>query len=47
VRNVLGKNDVAVSLQLKGLPPLLRSLGAEGIKSVYDAACNAAMMSRS
>ncbi len=37
VRNVLGKNDVAVSLQSKGLPPLLRSLGAEGIKSVYDA----------
>jgi len=36
-RGVLGKNDVAVSLQLKGLPPLLRMLGAEGIKTVYDA----------
>ncbi|HEY4262454.1 MAG TPA: hypothetical protein VGM98_19990, partial [Schlesneria sp.] len=36
-KSVLGKNDVAVSLQLKGLPPLFRSLGAEGIKSVYDA----------
>jgi hypothetical protein len=37
VKSVLGKNDVAISLQLKGLPPLFRSLGAEGIKSVYDA----------
>lgn len=36
-KSILGKNDVAVSLQLKGLPPLFRSLGAEGIKSVYDA----------
>eukprot|EP00456_Euglypha_rotunda_P072471 TRINITY_DN655_c1_g2_i4.p1 TRINITY_DN655_c1_g2~~TRINITY_DN655_c1_g2_i4.p1 ORF type:complete len:636 (-),score=141.18 TRINITY_DN655_c1_g2_i4:169-2076(-) len=36
-KSVLGKNNVAISLQLKGLPPLFRSLGAEGIKSVYDA----------
>lgn len=36
-RTVLGKNDAAVSLQLKGLPPLLRTLGAEGIKAAYDA----------
>ena len=36
-RSILGKNDVAASVQLKGLPPLLRSLGAEGIKAAYDA----------
>ncbi len=36
-RSILGKNDVAASVQLKGLPPLLRNLGAEGIKAAYDA----------
>ncbi|MDB5348421.1 MAG: hypothetical protein JWP89_6798 [Schlesneria sp.] len=36
-KSVLGKKDVAISLQLKGLPPLFRALGTEGIRSVYDA----------
>lgn len=34
LRSVLGKQDVAVSFQTKGLPVGLRTLGAEGIKSV-------------
>ena len=37
LRSVLGKQDVAVSFQTKGLPVGLRMLGAEGIKSVYAA----------
>ena len=37
LRSVLGKQDVAVSFQTKGLPVGLRTLGAEGIKSVYAA----------
>ncbi|MEI8379094.1 MAG: hypothetical protein WCJ09_03130 [Planctomycetota bacterium] len=36
-RSILGKNDVAASVQLKGLPPLPRNLGAEGIKAAFDA----------
>lgn len=37
LRSVLGKQDVAVSFQTKGLPIGLRTLGAEGLKSVYAA----------
>jgi len=37
VKPLLGKNDLVVSVQLKGLPPLLRGVGAEGIKAVFDA----------
>ena len=37
LRSVLGKQDVAVSFQTKGLPVGLRMLGAAGLKSVYAA----------
>ena len=37
VRSILGKNDFVASFQTKGLPPLLRTFGAEGIKAAFDA----------
>ena len=45
-RSILGKNDVAASVQLKGLPPLLRSLGAEGIKISVGGRLNGAEIAR-